>query len=91
MSNSYKQNEKNIENNNFILDKTTINEQINEQIKKNEEKLDDFNISNTLNTLNTSNTSNTLDNSDDDYIYEYKMLIIGAAGATIELVKTKKI
>ena len=66
--------DKNIENN-IILGETSINTEIEMEIK---------NIQNKENYCN-------MEESNSDFIYEYKIVIIGTAGATIELVKKKSI
>jgi len=58
----------------FVLDESNINKIIETKIKS---------------SLQTENCID-MKKLDSGYTYEYKIVIIGAAGATIELVKTKK-
>jgi hypothetical protein len=58
-----------------VLGETSVNTKIEEQIKNSLDKEQYFNA----------------EEFDNGYTYEYKIVTIGVAGATIELVKTKKI
>ena len=67
----------NKEKNEIILGESHINEQI-------------VKVINSDNSDNKINKKSYLDNSDSEYEYNYKFVVIGAVGATLELFKTKK-